>query len=160
MPTASRWSPLALLLAASACTAAPPAVDLAAEATAVRNRGATLLAAEQARDIPAAVAHFTEDAVIHGGMMPPAAGRAALPDLYAGMYEMLGPDGTFSSNSTGVSVAASGDMAVEHGENHFMVGGAMIMGKYMAVWRKVDAEWYVSHLAFSDDQPPPAPAGP
>lgn len=151
-------SPLALLLTVAACAAPAPVVDLAAEEAAVRSRGEALVAAEMARDIPTAVSYFTEDAVIHGAMMPPAAGRAALPDLYAGMYEMLGPDGSFSSTSTGITVAASGDLAVEHGVNHFTVGGAMSMGKYLAVWRKVDGEWYVSHLAFSDDQPPPAPA--
>lgn len=159
MPTTSCRSPLVLLLAASACTAAPPAVDLAAEEAAIRSRGAALVAAEQARDTPAAVAYFAEDAVIHMAMMPAVTGRAALPELYEGLYSMLGPEGSFSAATTGVTVAASGDLAVEHGVNQFTIGGAMSAGKYLAVWRKVDGEWYVSHLAVSDDQPPPVPAG-
>ena len=152
-------SALALLVTVTACAAPPPAVDLAALEAAIRSRGVALVAAEQARDTPTAVSYFTEDAVIHMAMMPAVTGRAALPELYEGLYAMLGPDGSFTSTTTAVAVAASGDLAVEHGMNHFTVGGAMIMGKYLAMWRKIGGEWYVSHLAVSDDQPPAAPTG-
>ena len=152
-------SALALLVTVTACAAPPPAVDLAAQEAAIRSRMAALVAAEQAHDIPTVVSYFTEDAVIHMAMMPAVTGRAALPALYEGLYTMLGPDGSFTSTTTAVVVAASGDFAVEHGMNHFTVGGAMTMGKYLAVWRNINGEWYVSHLAVSDDQPPPAPTG-
>jgi hypothetical protein len=31
------------------------------------------------------------------------------------------------------------------------------MGKYLAVWKKIDGEWYAAALSFTSDAPTPVP---
>lgn len=154
-PRQWRWAG-SLALALAACAPQAPVVDLAAAEAAVRARGAALLAAEQARDIPAVMAFYAEDAILQPGGMPQVTGRAGLQGLFEGMVAAMGETGSYASTTTSIQVAASGDLAIEHGVNQFTVGGATTMGKYLAIWRLTGGEWLVSHLAFSDDQPMPA----
>ena len=59
------------------------------------------------------------------------------------------------------SVAQSGDLAYETGVNRMMFttpqGDVLDVGKYLAVWKKVDGVWYVAALSFTSDARAPMP---
>jgi hypothetical protein len=38
-------------------------------------------------------------------------------------------------------------------------GDLLDVGKYLAVWKKIDGEWYIVALSYSSDAPAPAPVG-
>ena len=63
----------------------------------------------------------------------------------------------FEGTTTDLFVAASGDMAYEYGINRFIFetpdGPFEDYGKYLAVWTKIDGEWFIAALSFSGDRP-------
>jgi len=137
--------------------AAPP-VDLAAEEAAIRTRSQAISAAEQAKDAAAVAAFYAEDAIIHPSGMPRISGRTAYQEFFSGMMSQLPPDASLVSTTGSITVAASGDMAVETGSSQFTIGGTATAGKYLVVWRKINGEWMVTALSWNDDTAPP-PAG-
>jgi uncharacterized protein (TIGR02246 family) len=141
------------VLLLNGCAAAPQ-VDVAAETAAIRARSEALANAEAAKDAQTAVTFWTEDAIVQTAGAPETRGKQAVLDGYAGLFGALR---SFKSTTTAITVAASGDLAWEHGVNDFVFatpnGDAPEKGKYLAVWRKVDGEWYVAALAFTSDTP-------
>lgn len=133
-------------LAAGCAQKAPeePAVDLAAEAQAVRDRSAAWLQMAQAKDA-AGVANdmYTANAVsmfdgeIHKGSAELQANMEA--DIAAS------PDASFSWSTTDVQVAGSGDLAYELGSFTFDPDGAgekpAVTGEFVTVWTKADGTW-------------------
>lgn len=118
---------------------AEPAIDLAAEAQAVRDRSAEWMALATARDAAAiATGFFTTDAVtlFDGDIQHGTAEIQA--DLEADMA--ANPDSTLSWQTSQVRVAASGDMAHELGSFTFDPDGAgeasAVSGEYSTVWLK------------------------
>ena len=143
-----------LMLVAAACVAlaagcakpAPeaPAVDLAAEAQAVRDRSAAWMALAQAKDaagiasgILATNAITMYDGVINEGA---AAAQATFEANFAAK-----PNSTISWTTDEVHVAASGDLAYELGTRTDDADGAgeaaPTTGRYVTVWTKVDGTW-------------------
>ena len=143
-----------LMLVAAACVAlaagcakpAPeaPAVDLAAEAQAVRDRSAAWLALAQAKDaagiasgILATNAITMYDGVINEG--------AAAFQATAEANNAARPNSTISWTTDEVHVAASGDLAYELGTGTDDADGAgeaaPTTGRYVTVWTKVDGTW-------------------
>ena len=143
-----------LMLVAAACVAlaagcakpAPeaPAVDLAAEAQAVRDRSAAWMALAQAKDaagiasgILATNAITMYDGVINEGA---AAAQATFEANFAAK-----PNSTISWTTDEVHVAASGDLAYELGTGTDDADGAgeaaPTTGRYVTVWTKVDGTW-------------------
>jgi uncharacterized protein (TIGR02246 family) len=166
MPNAFRiplWSAPLLLagVLAAGCAPAEPAapnVDLAAEEAAIRTRSEAIAAAELAKNAPAVAAFFAEDVVVHPSGSPRLSGRAAYQDFFSGLMSQLPPDASLASTTGSITVAASGDLAVETGTSQFTLGGTTTAGKYLVVWRKVNGEWLVAALSWNDDTAP-APAG-
>jgi len=124
--------------------AAPPAVDLAAEEQAIRNRSGEWMnyanskdAASIANGIAAPDAVFIDDEKAYKGA---AAIQAAME---AEIKEA--PDAMFSWTSDQVRVAESGDLAVEIGSYNFDPDGAgkkpAIQGSFATTWVKVDGQW-------------------
>jgi ketosteroid isomerase-like protein len=143
-----------LMLVAAACVAlaagcakpAPeaPAIDLAAEAQAVRDRSAAWMALAQAKDaagiasgILATNAITMYDGVINEGA---AAAQATFEANFAAK-----PNSTISWTTDEVHVAASGDLAYELGTGTDDADGAgeaaPTTGRYVTVWTKVDGTW-------------------
>ena len=142
------------MLAAVACSAlvagcaktAPvaPAIDVAAEAQAVRDRSAAWLKLAHAKDA-AGIANDIRSAdsvTLDDGKI--LKGTAALQaDLEAGYA--ADPNGTLDWTTNDVKVAASGDLAYELGAFTYDPDGAdakpAVAGEYVTVWSKVDGTW-------------------
>jgi ketosteroid isomerase-like protein len=149
---------LAPILALQACAPAvepgPTLEELEAE---VRTRSEMVVAAEMAKEWERAVTFFTPDVVVQPANAPQVQGLDALLHLYE---TALATMTEFESTNTDIVPAASGDLAYEYGINHFVFetpdGPVEDLGKYLAVWRKIEGEWYIAALAFSSDVSPPA----
>lgn len=135
---------LAAALMASACAGRAPAVDVAAEAQAVRDRSAAWLQLAQAKDIAGIVdGIYTPDAVtLFDGQI-----RKGAAEIRAGMEKEFAeyPASTLSWTTSGVQVASGGDMAWETGAWTFDPDGdgetPAMHGEYVTVWTKVDGAW-------------------
>ncbi len=143
----SRHFFVALAIVALAACAAPqpkqPAVDVAAEAQAVRDASAAWLVATQAMD-GAAI-----DALLDANITTIFDGEVleGIDAVRAEREEEWdeNPDGVVSWTTTDVGVAASGDLAYERGEWTFDPDGPgegpQVAGAYLTVWKKVDGQW-------------------
>jgi uncharacterized protein (TIGR02246 family) len=144
-----------LLPIVTSCAAAPP-VDLTAEVEAIRARSAGIVAAEVAQDAALSTSFYAPDAISQPAGSPQLQGREAIHELYGHFFSGMLKD--FEGIPTNIDVAASGDLAWEYGINRMVLNGPdgdlLDVGKYLAVWKKVDGEWYIAALSFSSDAPP------
>ncbi|TET19099.1 MAG: nuclear transport factor 2 family protein [Candidatus Aminicenantes bacterium] len=133
-----------------------PAVDIAAEKEAVLKVLEMTADAEKRQDADAAVKFFTDDVIVQAPDVPQIQGTQALHDLYTGFMFKMGY-ASFDSKSTETIVSPSGDMAYDVGWNLFVFEGPEgkieVRGKYFAVLEKVNGEWKIAAIAFSNDQP-------
>ena len=97
-------------------------------------------------------------------MLP--AGAAAIPgrDGVRAMYQEFFGSGmlkSFEASITHLEVAPSGDIGYEYGVNRFVLntpdGEMPDVGKYLAIWKKVDGQWYAAVVCFNSDAPAPTP---
>lgn len=148
-------APLFVLL-----TACAPTVDVAAETAALRARSEGVVAAENAQNIDAAVAFYAEDAIVQPAGAPLLSGRDAVRGMYTEVFGS-GAVKAFEGTPTRIEVAASGDVGYEYGVNRLTLntpdGEMLDVGKYLAIWKKIDGEWYAAVLSFSSDALAPAP---
>jgi len=133
-----------------------PVADIAAEKEAVLKVMEMTLDAEKRQDADASVKFFTDDVIVQPPDMPQIQGTQALYDLYTEfMFKM--PYTSFDSKSTETIVSPSGDMAYAVGWNLFIFerpsGNIEVEGKYLAVMKKINGEWKIAAIAFSNDQP-------
>lgn len=135
---------IAAALLAAACAPQAPAVDVAAEAQAIRDRSAEWLELAKAKDV-AAIANgiYTADAVtLFDGTI-----RRGTAEIQAGMEAEMAamPDAMLDWTTTDVRVASSGDMAYETGNWTFDPDGGgekpSMSGEYVTVWVKADGVW-------------------
>jgi len=130
----------------AAVDAAPaePAVDVAAEADAIRARSGEWMNYANAKDA-ASVANmmYTSDAVMISDEKAYKGPVAIQSTLEADIKES--PDGVVSWTSDDIRVAESGDMAVEIGSFTFDPDGdgkkSAIQGTFVTTWVKSDGEW-------------------
>ena len=152
---------LALVTVMTTSCAAAPQVDVEAEAAAVRARSEAVVRAEAAMNAEEAAAFWAEDAIAQPAGSPQLQGRAAILDLYREFFGS-GMLKEFSGTTSGIEVAESGDLAYEYGVNRMVLAGPdgdlLDTGKYLAVWKKIDGEWYIAALSFTSDTPAPLPA--
>lgn len=143
--------------------AAAPQVDIEAETAAVHARSDAVVAAEAAQDAEASTVFWAPDAIVQPAGSPQLQGRDAVLALYREFFEG-GMLKDFSGTTSHLEVAASGDLAFEYGVNRMVVAGPdgdlLDIGKYLAVWKKIDGEWYIAALSFTSDAPAPAPVTP
>ena len=138
-----------------------PAVDVSAEAQAVRDRSAAWLklahakdAATIANDIRTADSFTLDDGKILKGT------AALQADLEAGYA--AAPNSTLDWTTNDVKVAESGDLAYELGAFTYDPDGAGAepaeTGEYVTVWTKVDGTWRAVVDAGTMLKPAEAPA--
>lgn len=146
---------LAAVTAISGCAAkkeeppaepAAPAVDVAAEEAAIRNRSAEWMNFANAKDIASVVTVYSPDAVTaYDGTV-----QRGIDEIRAGAESGLqeDPDSVIAWSTTSVRVAASGDLAVETGNITLDPDGAAgkqpaTTGVFVTAWEKVDGTWRV-----------------
>jgi uncharacterized protein (TIGR02246 family) len=153
---------VAALLTSACAAASNPAVDLAAEERAIRERSSEIVTAENAHDYAKALTFYTADAVVQAANFKQAEGHEAIRAMYEEFNKMGYTN--LQSTTTKVTVVASGDFAFETGVNHITFpspkGDFVDVGKYLAVWKKVEGVWFITTLAVSSDAPPPTEAAP
>ncbi len=146
-----RITPLLAGLAIAALACAPtdppaPTVDLAAEDQAVRAVSMRWLELEKARDAAGIAALFVSDGMLIREKMAPVVGQAAIQTHIAGNHAE-NPSAAPHWATDRVEIAASGDLAVEHGtwsETGMGADGTgSDEGKYMTLYRKVNGMWMV-----------------
>jgi ketosteroid isomerase-like protein len=124
---------------------AAPAVDIAAEEQAIRNRSGEWMNYANAKDASSAANKmFASDGVLFSD------GKAYRGPAILAKYEAdvkENPDAIFSWTSDQVRVAGSGDMALEIGSFNFDPDGAgkkpAVQGSFATTWVKTDGEWRV-----------------
>ncbi|MCY1720441.1 DUF4440 domain-containing protein [Prolixibacteraceae bacterium Z1-6] len=130
-------------------------VDLNAEKIAISKVIEMLVDAEIRQDADAAIEFFTDDVIVQPSDMPQIQGTKEQHELYKEFFKM--PYTSFDSKSVETIIAASGDMAYDIGWNLFVFpspdGDVDVKGKYLAVLKKVNGEWKVAALSFSNNQP-------
>jgi ketosteroid isomerase-like protein len=157
------WALLLATVLTAGCArpaAQAPAVDLAAEAQAVRDRSAAWLQMAQAKDISGLVNDiYTANAV---SMFDGEVRKGSAVIRASEETRLAPPDQTFSWSATDVQVAKSGDLAYELGSFWFDTDGAgeqpVISGEYVVVWTKADGNWRVAVESSTAVKPPEAPA--
>ena len=124
----------------------------------LRARSEAVVAAEAAQDIKGAVAFYADDAIIQSAGLPQVQGKEALSDLYRQFFAGRQVK-EFSGTATNLEVSQSGDLAYESGINRMVFadpnGDLLDMGKYLAVWKKINNEWLIVALSFTSDAPSP-----
>lgn len=141
---------LGLLLAAglmAACAKSgpeAPAVDVAAEAQAIRDASAAWLKLAQARDVAGIVngVYAADAETLFDGNI-----RKGSAEIQAGLEAEMDalPDATIVWTTDNVVVAASGDLAYERGSFNFDPDGAgekpAEAGEFVTIWSKADGSW-------------------
>jgi len=144
-------------LLALAC-AAPPKVDVAAEANAVRQRFADWVAAEKRRDLDLSMSFLAPDAVIHGEGTPAIRGIEAARGVWKAFFDIPFTD-IVSTEPRTVVVSSSGDLAYDAGSWRLIVSGkdgpTEQRGKSAIAWQKRDGQWKAVGLSFSMDSSQP-----
>ena len=137
-----------------------PVVDREAELASLRTRSEQLVAAEAAFDIPQALTFWAEDAIVQPSAAPQIEGKEAIGELYRQYFES-GLVKEFTSSSSHMETTASGDLAYIYGVSRTVVAGSdgdlADKGKFLAVWKKIDGDWFVAALSFTSDAPAPTP---
>lgn len=145
---------------ASLGACAGPRVDVAAETAAVRARSEAVVAAEKAQDTEAALAFWAADAVVQPAGSPQIQGHEAIRALYNSFFG-TGQLKEFEGTTSHLEVSDAGDLAYEYGVNRMILTGPegdfLDLGKYLAIWEKIDGEWYITALSFTSDAPAPVP---
>ena len=139
--------------AKAAAMAAAPAVDLAAEEQAVRNRSGEWMNYANSKDAASIAGIFAPDGIL-----------IADEKAYRGTAEIQAateaqikkaPDALYSWTSDKVQVADSGDLAVELGSFTFDPDGEgkkpARQGSFATTWAKVDGQWRVTSDAGGDN---------
>ena len=132
--------------------------ELSRERAALQARTEGVVAAEVAFDVPEALQYWAEDAIMQPAGSPLIKGKEAIRELYEQYFES-GLLREFSGASSHLEMADSGDLAYEYGVNRMVLAGddhdLLDVGKYLAVWKKINGEWVVVALSFTSDAPEP-----
>ena len=132
--------------------------ELSRERAALQARTEGVVAAEVAFDVPEALKYWAEDAIIQHAGSPLIKGKEAIRELYKQYFES-GLLREFSGVSSHLEMAGSGDLAYEYGVNRMVLSGddhdLLDVGKYLAVWKKINGEWLVVALSFTSDASEP-----
>jgi ketosteroid isomerase-like protein len=149
---------VAVRCAAPAPPPPPPGPDLAAEERAIRAADAQWLKASQAKDAAGEAAVIASDAMVYRANENPIAGPAAF-QAYAEKTYKENPKMSGGWTTDKITVAASGDMAVQTGtynlEGLGPKGDVKDAGKFVTVWKKVGGAWKVAYDVGSTTMPDP-----
>lgn len=157
----SRWMlPLTLMVVAASCAQqeAKPTVDTAAIGASIDSLNQGFNAAVAARDTDAVVSIYSDDARVMPAHMPEAVGKDAIRRAWAGLLSFPGLELSITDN--GRIIAEAGDQVVEHGAYRMKFQGpngqpVEDVGKYVAVFKKVEGAWKIVVDTWNSDMPVP-----
>ena len=133
-------------------------VDISNVVEAVKACSDSLVKAEAALDVEGALMFYAEDAIIQPAGAPQIRGHESIARMYRQFFEDSQLK-EFYAKGSHITVSQSGDLAYEIGVNRTILtgpqGDLLSNGKYLIVWKKIDGEWLVVVLTFSDDAPEP-----
>ena len=134
------------------------AVDTAAEQAAVQARSTALAAAEAAQNTDSSLMYWADDAVVQPAGVPQIEGKEGIRALYDGLFGS-GQLRSFEGKTSKIVVADGGGLAYEYGVNRMVLAGpqgdVLDVGKYLAVWTKMNGTWFAVALSFTSDAPTP-----
>jgi ketosteroid isomerase-like protein len=133
------FAPALLTFSGCAPQGGTSSVDIAAEEAAVRAVSANWLGFDEEQDAAGVAGLFAPDGTIVWEERQPIAGPEAVEAFMAEEFAFApGSEGSFGPDR--FDIAASGDLAVEHGawENSGEVG------RYMTLYRKIGGDWKVA----------------
>jgi uncharacterized protein (TIGR02246 family) len=128
----------------------------AADEAAIRAASAAWNAAAQAKDVEKAVSFYSDDAMMFPEKSPLVKGKDDIRKTWRDMLALPGPGLSFQT--TGVTVARSGELAYEYGTFDFAVSdkkGTITdeKGKFVVVWKKQPSgEWKAAIDIFNQDK--------
>lgn len=138
----------------------PSKTNVKEELSKLKARSEGVVAAESAKDIEKAVTFYANDAIVQYNGSPQIQGLEALRNLYQQMFSTPRFK-SFSGKTTNIVISQSGDLAYEIGVNRVIMEGSdgdlLDNGKYLAVWKKFDNNWYIVALSFTSDTAQPIP---
>jgi uncharacterized protein (TIGR02246 family) len=139
---------------------AAPAVDLAAEEQAIRNRSGEWMNYANSKDAASmATKMYASDGLLISEDKA-YKGAAAIQARYEEDIKK-NPDAVISWTSDKVRVSSDGDMAVEYGNFSMDPDGEgkkpAVQGSFATTWAKVDGEWRVLSDAGGENAAAPAP---
>ena len=135
-----------------------PEIDISTEKATVTARGEALAAAEASRDIETVMSFWADDAIFQRHGSAQLRGKEEIREAMHGFFNTFKE---FEGTITHVEVAASGDLAYDYGVNRVLVQvdetETLAMGKYIAIWRKIDGAWLISAVSVTNDSALPSP---
>jgi ketosteroid isomerase-like protein len=149
---------LAAAIILAACQPKPAAVDLKAEADAIRNLEDQWTAANQAKNVDKAVGMVSAEFI----MMPPKVPLSTGPETIRKNMESMFADSTilwdtYKYTCDKIEVASSGDLAYVYGIQTLTVktpmGPVEDVGKGVDIWKKENGEWKAVLSIWNSDQP-------
>ena len=148
----------ALVMAAVALGAATPAGagEVRAEQQKIRALSKLWVAAVAAKDVKTIAGLYTSDGMFLAPNAPRVDGREAIGKAWGGLLSLPGVSLTFEP--TRIDISTSGDMAADIGTYKLGFdsknGRVRDTGKYVVVWKKIDAEWKAFADIFNTDLAP------
>lgn len=155
-----RRTAFALLLLGLACQASPPPdATRAAALASLRTADSALQSAVTARDLPATLTFYAEDAVVMPLAKPSAAGLDAVRKEWEHTFGI--PGFANASRLTGIDVSQDGTLGFTRGTYESTMkapDGELIIerGKWVSIWRRVaNGQWRIAVDIFNTDSLPP-----
>ncbi len=149
---------------ATACGQQQPAAPLdtrAADEAAIRAADADWGKAAEAMDLEKCMSYYTEDAVFLGSGVPATVGKVNIQKVIQGL--LAAPGLKFTINIASVTVARSGDLAMDQGtveETTTDKKGRSVTNtsQYVLVWKKMtDGSWKIAADTSANQKPPVRP---
>ena len=129
--------------------------ETAAAEQAIRGHIARWLQLIEAKDAATIAQLYADDGVVMPPNQPLVAGREPIVQFWQAMTAI--PEMTLTFQPERIEFSRAGDVALDRGTYRFTgkPGGQAVdeTGKYLVIWKKVDADWKVAADMFSSDKP-------
>lgn len=143
---------LLLLLLVSSCN--KTVTDSSEQIISIRENSESLVEAEGAFDVIAAVSFFAEDAIVQPSNSPQIQGKASITKMYQQFFSIAQLK-EFHAVGGDIVISESGDLAYQLGTSRTILGSdngpQELNGHWTIVWKKIKGKWLVAVMTFSDN---------
>ncbi|MBI1895701.1 MAG: DUF4440 domain-containing protein [Acidobacteria bacterium] len=149
------------VLGLSGACSREPAVNVAAEETAIRDADTAWSNAASAKQLEQTISYYAADASVHPPNAPMATGKESIRKFWEQLFNAPGSSIRWQPAKT--VVAKSGDLAYSQGTYDLTMNDPQgnpvtDRGKYVVAWKKEGGAWKAAEDIFNSDLPPPPPA--